>query len=52
MADLTKAMREFLLTADRFINFSGLIAVGALTLGVIKHDEGKNWLALVSPPTA
>ncbi|WP_141585298.1 hypothetical protein [Actinomadura sp. WMMA1423] len=50
VADLTKAMRELLMTADRFINFSGLIAVGALTLGVIKHDEGKNWLAIVFAP--
>ena len=50
VADLTKAMRELLMTADRFINFSGLIAVGALTLGVIKHDQGKNWLVLVLAP--
>ncbi|WP_165970285.1 hypothetical protein [Actinomadura sp. 6K520] len=50
VADLTKAMREMLMTADRFINFAGLIAVGALTIGLIKHDEGKNWLALVFAP--
>ncbi|MFI6548539.1 hypothetical protein ACIBO9_35380 [Streptomyces prunicolor] len=50
VADLTKAMREFLMTADRFINFSGIIAVGALTIGGIKHDDGNNWLALVFAP--
>ncbi|MYV54839.1 hypothetical protein [Streptomyces sp. SID3212] len=50
VVDLTKAMREFLLTADRFVNFSGIIAVGALTIGGIKHDDGKNWLALVFAP--
>jgi hypothetical protein len=50
VADVTKAMRELLMTADRFINFSGLIAVGALTIGLIKHDEGKNWMALVFAP--
>ncbi|MGC0340774.1 hypothetical protein [Streptomyces sp. SLBN-8D4] len=50
VADLTKAMREFLMTADRFVNFTGIIAVGALTIGGINHDHGKNWLALVFAP--
>ena len=50
VADLTKAMREFLMTADRFVNFSGIITVGALTIGGINHDHGKNWLALVFAP--
>lgn len=49
-ADLTRAMREFLMTADRFINFSGIVVAAALTLGVVKHDEGKNWLVLVFAP--
>jgi hypothetical protein len=50
VADLTKAMREFLMTADRFVNFSGVITVGALTIGGINHDHGNNWLALVFAP--
>ncbi|MFJ4786621.1 hypothetical protein [Streptomyces sp. NPDC088794] len=50
VADLTKAMREFLMTADRFVNFSGIIAVGALTIGGINHNHGKNWLVLVFAP--
>jgi hypothetical protein len=50
VADVTRAMRELLMTADRFINFAGVIAAGTLTLGVINHDDGKNGLALIFAP--
>lgn len=52
IADLTIAMRELLMTLDRYVYFSGLIAAGALTLGVIHHSDGYNWLALVFAPYA
>lgn len=50
VADLTKAMRELLMTADRFVYFAGIVAAAALTLGVIRHDEGNNWVILVFAP--
>jgi hypothetical protein len=50
IADLTKGMREFLLVADRFLYLAGFIAVGALTLGIIAPDNGRNWLILALAP--
>lgn len=50
IADLTKAMRELLLTLDRYVYFGGLLAAGAFTLGVIHNKDGLDWLALVVAP--
>ncbi len=50
IADLTKAMRELLLTLDRYVYFGGLVAAGALTLGIIHNKNGLDWLALVFAP--
>jgi hypothetical protein len=52
IADLTKAMRELLMTSDRYVYFGGIIAAAALTLGVLRHDDGKNWMILVFAPYA
>jgi len=49
-SDLTKAMREFLMTADRFVYFAGIIAVGTFILGVLRPDTGKNWLLFTLAP--
>jgi hypothetical protein len=51
-ADLTKAMREFLMTCDRYVYFGGLLAAAAFTVGVLRHDDGNNWLVLVFAPYA
>jgi hypothetical protein len=45
-------MRELLMTLDRYVYFSGLIAAGALTLGIIDHGNGYDWLTLVFAPYA
>lgn len=50
VADLTKAIRELLMTADRFVYLGGLVAAAALTLGVVKYREGDNWIILVFAP--
>lgn len=50
VTDLTKAMRELLMTADRFIYFAGIVAAAALTLGVMRHDEGNNGIILIFAP--
>jgi hypothetical protein len=50
VADLTRAMRELLMTADRFVYLGGLVAAAALTLGVVKYREGDNWVILVFAP--
>jgi hypothetical protein len=52
IADLTKAMRELLMICERYVYFGGIIAAAALTLGVMRHDDGKNWLILVFAPYA
>jgi hypothetical protein len=50
VADLTRAMRELLMTADRFINLAGLIVGATLSLGLVRHGESNNWLILVFAP--
>ena len=52
IADLTKAMRELLMTLDRYVYFGGLVAAGAITLGVIHNKDGLDWVALVFAPYA
>jgi hypothetical protein len=51
VADLTKAMRELLMTADRFIYFGGLIVAAALSFGMARSGgSDPNWIVLVFAP--
>lgn len=52
VADLTKAMRELLMTLDRYVYFGGLVAAAAITLGIIHQPQGRGWVALVFAPYA
>jgi hypothetical protein len=51
-ADLTRGMRELLMTCDRYVYFGGLVAAAALTVGIARHDSGYSWLVLVFAPYA
>ncbi|HWS34035.1 MAG TPA: hypothetical protein VN408_14990 [Actinoplanes sp.] len=50
IADLKKGMREFLLSCEKYVNFGGIIAVGAVTLGIIRKDTSTPSLILVFAP--
>lgn len=50
VADLKKAMREFLMTCEKYINFGGIIAVGAVTLGILRKETDTPALILVLAP--
>jgi hypothetical protein len=52
IADLTKAMREFLMTVDRYVYFGGLVAVAAITVGIINHNNSRDGLVLIFAPYA
>src|SRR4051812_9896891 len=50
VSDVTRAMREFLLSADRFINFAGTIAIGAFVLGFLNPDKENSGLLFIFAP--
>jgi hypothetical protein len=52
IADLTIAMRELLMTLDRYVYFGGLVAAAAITVGLINHSNSRASLALVLAPYA
>jgi hypothetical protein len=50
VADLKKAMREFLMVCEKYVNFGGIIAVGAVTLGFLPQNSTPSSLILVFAP--
>ena len=48
--DVSKAMREFLLAADRFLYFAGVIAAGTFVLGFLTPDNGSTYLLFIFAP--